>query len=129
MSPLLVNVVRTIAVFANLIPFTNAKYHNTAVLCHANAVRKPAIAAFSKNSKTHRPVNEAVQDIARGAGGSWFDSRASQIRQSVANGSPPLRRFVLLQRYAAEIEPATRYTLWRNAARIMMISQVKRTWW
>ena len=37
-----------------------------------------------------------------------FDSRAGQIGHSVANGSPPLRRFfgaVLFRRQAAEMEP------------------------
>ena len=40
------------------------------------------------------------------AGGLGFDSRAGQIGHSVANGSPPLRRFfgaVLPRRYAEEI--------------------------
>ena len=55
-----------------------------------------------------------VKDIAIGAGGSGFDSRAGQIRHNAANGSPPLQRFfgaVLPRRETAEMDPATRYTL------------------
>ena len=40
-------------------------------------------------------------DIAIGAGGLGFENRAGLIKHSVANGSPPLRRFfgaVLLRR-------------------------------
>ena len=38
-------------------------------------------------------IDLAVQDIAIGAGGHNFDSRAGQIGSSVANGLPPLRCF------------------------------------
>ena len=43
--------------------------------------------------------------LASGTGGLGFDYRDDRIGQSVANGSPPLRRFfgsVLPRRYAAE---------------------------
>ena len=46
-------------------------------------------------------------------------------RVSVGNGSPPLRCFfgaVLPGRITAEMNAATRYTLWRNSASIMKIS-------
>ena len=49
-----------------------------------------------------------VQDIAMGEGDLGFDFRAGQIGHSVANGLPPLRRFVgavLLRRQAAKIGP------------------------
>ena len=52
-------------------------------------------------------------DIAIGAGGAAFVFRAGQIGHSVANGSPPLRRFfevVLPRRHAAELGLTTRYT-------------------
>ena len=52
-----------------------------------------------------------AQDIAIGAIGQAFDSQAGQIRQSVANGSPPLRCFfgaVLSEVLCAEMGPATR---------------------
>ena len=41
----------------------------------------------------HRPVAQLLKDIAVGAEGLWFDSRAGQIGRSVANGSSPLRCF------------------------------------
>ena len=34
-----------------------------------------------------------IKDIAIGAGGLGFDSRAGQIRHTVADGSPALQRF------------------------------------
>ena len=64
-------------------------------------------------------------DIASGAGGLRFDSRAGQIRRSVANGSPSLQYFfgvrnccrpgAKLRRWA----PAIRYMRRRNTASIM----------
>ena len=59
-----------------------------------------------------------------GAGDLGFDYPADQIGQRVANGSPPLQRFfgaVLPRRLAAEMGPATCYTLPRNIASIMKI--------
>ena len=40
-----------------------------------------------------RPVSSVVKHMAFGAGDQGFDSRAGQIEHSVANDSPPLRRF------------------------------------
>ena len=60
--------------------------------------------------------------IAMGTGCLGFDFRAGQITHSLTNGSPPLRCFfgaVLSRRYAAEMDPASRYTLWCNTASIM----------
>ena len=53
-----------------------------------------------------------------------FKSRQGQIGHSVANGSLPLRHFferscVIYSRNDAEMAPPTRYTLRRNAARII----------
>ena len=50
-----------------------------------------------------------------------FDFRAGEIGHNVANGEPLLRYFfvVLPGCKAAKMDPATRYTLWRNIARIM----------
>ena len=69
----------------------------------------------------HRPVSSVDKSI--GAGGLGFDPRG-EIGHSVANGSPPLRRSfgaVLARRYAVHMDPASRYTLRRNAASIMKI--------
>ena len=58
-----------------------------------------------------------ARDIAIGAEGMAFDSRADQIEHSVVNGSPPLQCFfgaVLPQHKAAEMVPVIRYTLWDN---------------
>ena len=41
-------------------------------------------------------------DIASGAGGLGFDSRAGQIRQKIANGSTSLRCFFGDRRYVAQ---------------------------
>ena len=65
-------------------------------------------------------------NIAYGVGGLRFDSRAGQIRHSVADGSPPLRfslefKAASLRRYAAEIGPASRYMLRRITASVTMI--------
>ena len=68
-----------------------------------------------------RLVGVVIGDTANGARGLWFDSRAGQIGNSVANGSPPLRCYFEIaspQRYAAEMDPATRYTLRCNTASI-----------
>ena len=57
-----------------------------------------------------------VQDNAIGAKGLGFDSRADQSRHSVANGSPPLRRFfvaIVAQALSRGVGPATRHTLRR----------------
>ena len=67
----------------------------------------------------HRPADAVVKHIANSAAGRKFDSRAGQIEHSVANGSPPLRRFieaVLSRRYAAETNPTTSNTLQCNTA-------------
>ena len=48
-------------------------------------------------------------------------------RTQSANCSPPLRRFfgvVLPRREVAEMNPATRYTLWRNSASMMKIRHI-----
>ena len=53
-----------------------------------------------------------------------FASQVGQIGRSVANGSPPPRRFfvaVLLRREAAETGRATRCTLRRNNATVRKI--------
>ena len=42
-------------------------------------------------------------DIASGAGGLGFDSRACQIRHRVANGSPPLRYFFGVQSCVTQV--------------------------
>ena len=62
-------------------------------------------------------------DIAIGSGGLGFYSRAGQIGHSVANGSPPLRRFfgAALPSSGAAMNSATCYTLWRNNASITKI--------
>ena len=65
----------------------------------------------------HRPVIAVVKDIAIGAGGLGFDSRAGQIGHSVANILPSLLRFfgaVLSRRSIAEMDPVTRYTRQRD---------------
>ena len=64
-----------------------------------------------------RPVSAVAKHIAAAAGGLEFDSWSSQITRSVVNGSPPRRCFfgaVLPRREAAEMDPASRYTLRRN---------------
>ena len=48
-----------------------------------------------------------------------FDTRAGQIERSVANGSPPLRRFCVVQALSRGDGSATRYTLPRNIASVM----------
>ena len=55
-----------------------------------------------------------VKDIANGAEGLGFDSRAGQIGHSVAYGSPSLRRFFGDVLSWHEMSPATCYTLRRN---------------
>ena len=63
------------------------------------------------------PFGVLVKDVAVSSGGLGFDSLAGQIGYSVANRSPPLRRFlgaVLSRCQAAEITFATRYTLRRG---------------
>ena len=62
-----------------------------------------------------------VQDLVIGARDLGFDSRASQIGHSVANGSPPLRRFCVALALSREMIPGTRYSLRRNTASIMTI--------
>ena len=72
----------------------------------------------------NRPVGVVVKDVLIGAGGVGFDSRASQIGLGVANGSPSLPRFfgaALPRRYAAEMDPASRYSLGRNTTSTMKI--------
>ena len=67
-------------------------------------------------------LDVAFEDTANGAGGHGSDSRIGLIAHSVANGSPPLRRFfgaVISRRSAAEMNPAARYSLRRNNARIV----------
>ena len=44
-----------------------------------------------------RSVGEVVRDTANGAGGLRFDYRARKMRHSVANRSPPLRGFCVVQ--------------------------------
>ena len=65
-----------------------------------------------------RPVSSVVMSI--DAGGLRFKSRIGQIGYSIANGSPPVRRFfgavctgVKPRRWAP---PLSCYTFWRNAA-------------
>ena len=50
-----------------------------------------------------RPVSSGVKNIAIGAGGLRLDSRAGEIRRSVAYGSPPLRRFFGVVPCAAQV--------------------------
>ena len=70
-----------------------------------------------------RPIAQLLSARYRcGRSGVRFPGRSN--RHSVANDSPPLRRFfgaVLPRRQAAEMGPATRYTLRRNTASIMKI--------
>ena len=70
-----------------------------------------------------RPLAQLQSARSRcGRFGVRFPDRSN--RHSVANDSPPLRRFfgaVSPRRYAAEMGPATRYTLRRNTASIMKI--------
>ena len=76
---------------------------------------------FGENDQ---PVSSIAKHIAIGAGGLGFDSRAGQIRHNVANCLSLLQRFVgavLPRRYAAEKDPATRYTPQRNTVSIMRI--------
>ena len=58
-----------------------------------------------------------IKDIAIGAEGLGFNSRAGQIGQNVAKGSSPLPRFCV----ARALSPAARYTLRRNTTTIMKI--------
>ena len=65
-----------------------------------------------------------VKHIAIGAEDLGFDSRDVQVGRTVTNGSPPLRCFfgaVLPRCQAVGMGPATRYTLRRNTASIMMM--------
>ena len=60
-----------------------------------------------------------VKHIATGAEGLWFDSGDGQIKRSVANGWPPMRRFfrtVSPRPLVAEVSPVTLHTLQRNIA-------------
>ena len=69
---------------------------------------------FARTFFCNRPVSSAGNNTTIGAGGLGFHFRVGQIRQSVANGSPPLRRFfgaMLPKRYVAEMSPATRYMI------------------
>ena len=64
-------------------------------------------------------IGAVVRNIAQGALGSGFDSRAAYIGHSVANGSLPLQRFfrvVLPGCQVAELGPATCYTRRRYKA-------------
>ena len=65
-------------------------------------------------------IGVVVIDIAIGAGGLGFDSRAAQIGRNVANVAPPLRGFfgAVLPRAvsrATEMASITSYTLRRNS--------------
>ena len=65
-----------------------------------------------------------VPAIAIGAGGLGFKSWVGQVGFSVAYGSPPLQRFfgaTLLRRYAVNMAPATRNTLWRKSVILLNI--------
>ena len=74
-------------------------------------------------SDLHRPLAQLQSARYRcGRSGVRFPGRSN--RHSVANDPPPLRHFfgaVLPRRQAAEMGPATRYTLRRNTASIMKI--------
>ena len=107
---------------------------------HVSRVKKPLMACephFAHiwcgqfnckiNDVASRP-RPAVSSVAKrtrsrcGRSGVRFPGRSNQ--RSVANGSPPLRRFfgdVYPRRLAVEMGPATRYTLRRNTASIMKI--------
>ena len=64
-----------------------------------------------------QPIDEVVKDIAIGVECFGFVFRAGRTGWSVANGSLSLRCFftaVLRKRSAAEMNPATSYTLRRN---------------
>ena len=85
---------------------------------------KQSILRFSDLKTPNWMVSSVDKHKTIGVGGLGFESQAGQIRHSVANGSPPLRRFfgaVFFRRYALEINPATRHTLWRNTASTMKI--------
>ena len=74
---------------------------------------------FGMLPESHRAVDAMVKRIAIGAVGRGFDSRTGQI-VNVANGSPPLQRFCVTQvLHAAQMLPATLYTLLRNSASII----------
>ena len=70
-----------------------------------------------------------LKDIVIGAGGLEIDSRADQIKYSVANGSPPLRRFFrscVVQALSCANEPrhslaVTRLTYYREHNRDLII--------
>ena len=72
----------------------------------------------------NRPVSLVVKAHAIGAVSLGFGSWTGKVRRSLANGSPPLRRFVGAGYpwcQAAEMGPATCYTLRRDNAHIMKI--------
>ena len=64
-------------------------------------------------------VGGVVDDTDKGSKGRGFDSRARPNGRSVANGSPPLRRFFEAIFQALSREDGPRCTLRRNTARMM----------
>ena len=72
-------------------------------------------------TKHDRPVGVVGKDIAIDAGKVGFDSWASQIGHSVFKVSPTLQYFFGAVLPSAEMGPATRYTISRNAESIMKI--------
>ena len=65
----------------------------------------------------NQPVGVGVKDVAIGAGGRGFDSRAGQIGHCVTNGSPPLQRFCVAQ----ELSRGDELAIWRYSANMMRI--------
>ena len=63
----------------------------------------------------NRPVSSVVNYIAIGAGGLGFDSRADQIGRSIANGSPPLRRFFGIVSHVLSCGDGPRHSLHASA--------------
>ena len=79
------------------------------------------------STKYDRPVGVAGQDIAIGAGGVGFDSRAGQIGHSGAKVSPTWQYFFGAVLPSAEMDPATRYTISRNAESIGLVTRASQS--
>ena len=60
---------------------------------------------ISSHSTHDRPLGVVVHDIAIEPGGYGFDSRTCHIRLGVDNGSPPLRRFSVVQALSRDDGP------------------------
>ena len=62
-------------------------------VCRSLVLHRKVIQSRIWNGEDPASVSKVAKYIAIGAGGLGFGSHVDQVRRSVANGSPPLRRF------------------------------------